>query len=298
VGQVASLWGQVLGDDGHVRASTTRQEPAARARSRRRFFTQLVLLVLAGAVIWYGAAWLRRSPAAESLAVIAHRGGADGTGAPEGTIGAFEAALAAGADWLEFDVRRTSDGVLIVLHDETVDRTTTGTGPITSLTLAEVRALDAGGGARIPTVEEIVDLARRAGIPILPEIKQGVGSPRLIGQLVDLLRASGYLEHSVIQSSEAETLEELRRLAPETKACWITGFGRFDISSPPADAEYVCALGEMVLLNPDMVRQAHDADRKVFAWWAGLETSITDGILESYGVDGLIVDDLRPFATR
>ena len=257
-----------------------------------------MLLLLAGVVLWYGAAWLRRSPPVEPMAVIAHRGGADGTGAPEGTIGAFEAALGAGADWLEFDVRRTADGVLVVLHDETVDRTTTGTGPIASLTLAEVQALDAGGGARIPTLEEVVDLAVRAGIPILPEIKQGVGTPGLTGQLVDLLRTSGYLDQSVIQSSEAETLEELRRLAPEAKACWITGFGRFDISSPPADAGYVCPMGEMVLLNPDMVRQAHESRRKVFAWWAGLETAISDGILESFGVDGLIVDDLRPFATR
>jgi glycerophosphoryl diester phosphodiesterase len=281
-----------------VRASITRQEPAARPGSRRRFFARLVLLVLAGAVLWYGAAWLQRSPAAEGLAVIAHRGGAGGTGAPEGTIGAFEAAIEAGADWLEFDVRRTADGVLVVLHDETVDRTTTGTGPITGLTLAEVLALDADGGGRIPTVEEVINVARRAGIPILPEIKQGVGTPGLTGQLVDLLRVSGYLERSVIQSSEPETLEELRRLAPEAKACWITGFGRFDISSPPADAGYVCAMGEMILLNPDMVRQAHEAGRKVFAWWAGVETATTDRILESYGVDGLIVDDLSPFVTR
>jgi glycerophosphoryl diester phosphodiesterase len=276
----------------------TRQEPAARPRSRRRFFTQFALLALAGAALWYGAAWLRRSPAAEPLAVIAHRGGVGGTRAAEGTIGAFESALEAGADWLEFDVRRTADSVLVALHDETVDRTTSGAGPITGLTLAEVQALDAGGGGRIPTVEEVVELAMRAGIPILPEIKQGVGNPGITGQLVDLLRGSGYLERSVIQSSEPETLEELRRLAPEAKACWITGFGRFDISSPPADAGYVCAMGEMVLLNPDMVRQAHDSGRKVFAWWADLETAITDGILESYGVDGLIVDDLSPFVTR
>lgn len=276
----------------------TRQEPAAPRRRRRRFFARLLLIVLAGVVLWYGAAWLRRSPAADALAVIAHRGGAVGSGAPEGTIGAFEAALEAGADWLEFDVRRTADGVLVVLHDETVDRTTSGTGLITGLTLAEVQALDAGGGARIPTVQAVVDVAMRAGIPILPEIKQGVGTPGVTGQLVDLLRTSGYLERTIIQSSAAETLDELRRLAPEAKACWITGFGRLDISSPPADAEYICAMGEMVLLNPDMVRQAHEAGRKVFAWWAGLETAITDGILESYGVDGLIVDDLSPFATR
>lgn len=273
-------------------------ERPARRRSRRRLAARLLLVVLAAGVVWYGLAWLRRIPAAEPLAVIAHRGGPGGSGAPEGTISAFEASIAAGADWLEFDVRRTADGALVVLHDDTVDRTTDGTGRIADLTLTEVRALDAGGGARIPTVEEIVDLAKRAGVPILPEIKDGAGNPGMTGQLVDLLREMGYLEHSVIQAFERDTLEELRRLAPEAKACWITGPWQFDISSPPADAAYVCLIGEMVLLNPDMVRQAHGADRKVFAWWAGAETGITDRILEAYGVDGLIVNDVGSLVDR
>jgi glycerophosphoryl diester phosphodiesterase len=262
--------------------------------SRRRRVAELALIALAAAVVWYGTAWLRRSPAAEPLAAIAHRGGPGGNDAPEGTIGAFEASIEAGADWLEFDVRRTADGELVVLHDDTVDRTTNGTGPITDLTLAEAQALDAGAGARIPTVEDVVDLAKRSGVPILPEIKNGPGNPGLAGELVDLLRAKGYLEHSVIQAFEPETLEELRRLAPDAMACWLTGLWQFDISTPPADAAYVCPMAEMVLLNPDMVRQAHESGRKVFAWWAGAETGITDGILEIYGVDGLIVNDLNP----
>jgi glycerophosphoryl diester phosphodiesterase len=276
----------------------TPREPTARRRSRRRLVAQLVLVVLAAAVVWYGLAWVRRIPAEESLAVIAHRGGPSGSGAPEGTIGAVEASIEAGADWLEFDVRRTADGVLVVLHDDTVDRTTDGTGPIRALTLAEAQALDAGGGARIPTVESIVDLAQQAGIPILPEIKDGPGNPGLTGQLLDLLRAKGYLDRSVIQAFEPETLEELRRLAPDAKACWLTGLWQFDISSPPADAAFVCPMAEMVLLNPDIVRQAHEAGRTVFAWWGGAETAITNGILEMYGVDGLIVDDVKLLVNR
>lgn len=270
-----------------------RSETTTRPRSRRRRIAQLVLVVLAAAVVWYGLAWVRRTPSAEPLTVIAHRGGPAGSDAPEGTIEAFEASIEAGADWLEFDVRRTADGVLVVLHDDTVDRTTNGTGPITALTLAEAQALDAGGGARIPTVEAIVDLAKQAAIPILPEIKDGAQNPRLTAQLVDLLRAKGYLDRSVIQAFEPETLEELRRLAPDAKACWLTGPWEFDISSPPADAAYVCPMAEMVLLNPDMVRQAHEAGRTVFAWWGAAETAVSRGILEAYGVDGLIVDDVK-----
>ncbi len=154
-------------------------KPTARPRIRRRRIAQVVLMVLSATVVWYGIAWVRRIPAAEPLAVIAHRGGPAGSDAPEGTVAAFEASIKAGADWLEFDVRSTADGALVVLHDATVDRTTNGTGSITALTLAEAQALDAGGGAQIPTVEAIVDLASNADIPILPEIKDAARNPGL-----------------------------------------------------------------------------------------------------------------------
>ena len=214
---------------------------------------------------------------------------------PRARWAAFRASIDAGADWLEFDVRRTSDGALVVLHDATVDRTTDGTGPIDSLSLAQVRALDEGGGATIPTVEDVVDLAAKADLPILPEIKDGLAVPGMTGELVDLLRAKGYLDHAVIQAFEAETLNELRRLAPDARACWLTGLWQFDLTEPPADAAYVCPMAEMVLLHPDMIRAAHASGRKVFAWWSALESPATNAFLEAYGVDGIIADDVRPF---
>jgi glycerophosphoryl diester phosphodiesterase len=252
-------------------------------------------VVVALLATWYGVAWLRHGPPIGGGTVaIAHRGGPGDDGAREGTLAAFQAAVDAGADWLEFDVRTTSDGVLVVLHDPTVDRTTDGTGAIAGMTLAQVRALDAGGGATIPTVEEVVELAAGAGLPILPEIKDGPAQAGVTGQLVDLIRAKGYLDHAVIQAFEAETLVELRRLAPEARACWLTGLWQFDLTQPPADAAYVCPMGEMVLLHPDMIRAAHASGRTVFAWWGALESAAADALLEAYGVDGIIVNDLRP----
>jgi glycerophosphoryl diester phosphodiesterase len=214
---------------------------------------------------WYLIAWVRHIPSDGPVAAIAHRGGSVGSEASEATIAAFQASIDAGADRLEFDVRSASDGVLVILHDDTVDRTTNGTGAISSLTFEQVRALDAGGGAKIPTVVEVVRLASAADIPILPEIKDGPLHPSVTGQLVDLLRAEDYLDRAVIQAFEPETLVKLRELAPEARACWLTGPWQFDITAPPADAGYVCPMGEMVLLNPDMVRQAHAAGLKVFA---------------------------------
>lgn len=249
-------------------------------------------MIAALVAVWYVIAWLRHGPPVDGrTAAIAHRGAPRGSGLPENTLAAFRAATEAGADWLEFDVRRTSDGVLVVLHDDTVDRTTDGTGRVADMTLAEVRALPPGDDATIPTVEEVIDLAAAAGVPILPEIKAGPADPGVTGQLVELLRAKGYLDQAVILAFEAETLEELRRIAPDARVCWLTRVA-FDVTRPPADATYVCPMAEIVLLNPDMIRAAHADDRIVFAWWLGLQSPAANAVLQAFGVDGLIVDDL------
>jgi glycerophosphoryl diester phosphodiesterase len=247
---------------------------------------------------WYASAWVRRIPAEGPALAIAHRGAPETSGAPENTLEAFRAALEAGADWLEFDVRATRDGVLVVIHDETVDRTTNGVGLVSELTLEELQTLDVDGGARVPTVAQVVALAASAGVPVLPEVKVGHSDPTVASRLVELLRSAGYLERSVIQSSDAETLEQLHRLGPDVATCWITGLWQLDVSAPPADADNLCPMGEMVLLNPDMIRQGHADGRQVLPWWSRLESGPAEAVLEAFGADGLIVDDVRPIVDR
>ena len=113
--------------------------------------------------------------------VLAHRGSR--LRAPENTLEAFALALQEGADGIEFDVRRTSDGVPVVLHDPDLDRTTDGRGPLASLPFAALRRLDAGAwfdrrhrGARIPSLAEVLDLCRgRAVVNIELKIDSGRG---------------------------------------------------------------------------------------------------------------------------
>src|SRR3712207_1869075 len=109
--------------------------------------------------------------------VIGHRGAAGY--APENTMVSFERALALRADAIELDVHPTKDGSLVVIHDPTLDRTTSGHGPVVEHTLAEIRALDAGSwfhpsfkDERVPTLDEVLDWARRR-TPVVIEIKQG-----------------------------------------------------------------------------------------------------------------------------
>lgn len=92
-------------------------------------------------------------PPAHRLFVFGHRGAAGL--APENTLAAVARGLAAGADGIEFDVQQV-DGTLIVLHDDTLERTTSGRGPLTALSVDQLRALDAGDGQRVPLLAEVV----------------------------------------------------------------------------------------------------------------------------------------------
>lgn len=258
----------------------------------------LIALALALGIAWYGIAWIRHTEPSTPFQAIAHRGGPGTSGTPEGTLGAFRASVEAGADWLEFDVRATRDGVLVVLHDETVDRTTNGTGRVSELTFDALRALDAGGGAQVPSVDEVVRLARDAGLPILPEVKDGPHHPEITPALLDLLDEADYLDRAVIQAFEPAELERIHAMRPDAETCLLTGWVPLDSTRVPGGTRTVCPLGEMLLLNPDLIRQAHADGLRVFAWWGFAESAVTNGILRAFGVDGLVVDDLSPLVPR
>ena len=101
---------------------------------------------------------------------IGHRGAAGH--APENTLAAIRKGIALGVDFVEIDVRCTADGVLVVLHDSTVNRTTNGKGPIDRLSLRDVKALDAGNGECIPTLEEVLNVvAGQTGLMVELKIK-------------------------------------------------------------------------------------------------------------------------------
>jgi glycerophosphoryl diester phosphodiesterase len=249
----------------------------------------VLLIVLSG--LYYGLQLLFRSPSNTPLQVIAHRGGR--AYAPENTLAAFRHAAKAGVPWLELDVQMTKDGVLVVLHDETVDRTTNGKGAVKDFTLAELRALDAGGGERIPTFQEVLALAQAAGVGLVPETKSAHLYPGIETKLLAALQQAHYLNHAIIQSFEADSLKTLHQLAPQAQLCALSGWGQLTVAEPAGDAHYVCPMAEMVLLNPYMVHQAHQAGRQVIVWFWLPESSFLMRLVQFWGADGLITDDPR-----
>lgn len=147
-------------------------------------------------------------PAADNrIAVIAHRG--EHLAHPENTLPAFQAAIDAGADFFELDVRTTADGRLVLMHDATVDRTTHNHGAVRQMTFDQIRALDAGG-AKVPSFEEALALAHgRIGVYV---DSKDIAPADLVGAL-----AKADMRNSVVIYGGAGFLKKVQQLDPSLK---------------------------------------------------------------------------------
>ncbi|MGO1539855.1 MAG: glycerophosphodiester phosphodiesterase [Leucobacter sp.] len=162
----------------------------------------------------------------DNVGIISHRGAA--AVAPENTLAATGLAIELGADFVEVDLQLTSDGVPVLMHDDTVDRTTSGSGAVGSYTYEEIRTLDAGqwfsaeyAGERVPTLEEFIQLIASSPTGALIELKGDWPEERII-EAADLLRSHNMLNTVALQSFELPTLEMLHEAAPEYARVLLT----------------------------------------------------------------------------
>ncbi|NLF64125.1 MAG: glycerophosphodiester phosphodiesterase [Chloroflexi bacterium] len=240
--------------------------------------------------------------------VIAHQGG-EGL-RPSNTMVAYRHALELGADVLEMDMHSTADGVLVLSHDETVDRLTDGAGLIKEMTWAELQELDAGyrwsdddgqtfpyrgQGITIPSLEEV--FAAFPGVPMNIEIKQQ--EPSIVAPFCELIRAFGREQQVLVASFHPAVMEEFRQTCPgvatsgtekEIRPFYI--LNRLAISSvysPPAEAFQVPEYsGGLHVVTAGFVRGAHRRNVAVHVWTVN-ETADMERLL-ALGVDGLITD--------
>ena len=224
------------------------------------------------------------------MMVIAHRGAS--SYAPENTLAAFDLALQMGVRHIELDIDFTSDGHIVVIHDDTVDRTTNGSGPVTSHTLAALRALDAGSwfgttftGERIPTFNEV--LARYKGRAHLhTEIKGH--SPSLSQRTADVIRTHGMEGQITITSFQKVRLEEMRAYAPELPTGWLV------VEVSEAIIVQARAMGVTQLcprantVTPALVRRLHAEGFVARAW--GVTTEALMQQVVQAGADGMTVN--------
>lgn len=241
--------------------------------------------------------------------VIAHQGG-EGLW-PSNTMVAFEHAVAMGVDMLEMDLHVTSDGALVVMHDETVDRTTNGTGRLEDMTLAEVKALDAGyrwtdddgqtypyrgQGITVATVEELFQAF--PDMPMTIEIKLVERIP-VAEPFCELIRKYNMQDKVLVASFHQDAMDAFRAVCPEvatsiTQNEVINFFVRHKLGlaasySPPGPAVQVPETRSgLRVITEGFVESAHQRGMDVHAWTINEPEDMQRMI--DLGVDGIITD--------
>ena len=240
--------------------------------------------------------------------VIAHRGAS--AHAPENTLAAFALAADMHADSFELDCSPTRDGRIVVIHDDTLDRTTSGAGSVAELDFAAVRAVDAGGwkdaryaGERIPTLAEALALAveRRIGVYIEVKCRDSQSRAmrrRLARGVAETIDRADWAGHTVVQSFSPRLCAVMRAEAPylrvallgeaRTAPAWLRLYAR---------ARWIGCAGLNVQardLTPARIRAIHRAGMTVAAWTVDDEADMLR--LARWGVDGIITN--RPDVCR
>lgn len=251
--------------------------------------------------------------AGDAVQVIAHQGGEEVR--PSNTMAAFNHAAEMGVDVLEMDVHSTADGVLVLIHDDTVDRTTDGTGKVNELTFAEIQQFDAGEywtdddgatypyrgqGITIPALEEV--LQTHGDLPMVIEIKQE--TPSIIEPFCNMLQKYEMTDRVLVGSFHHEVLIEFREACPgvatsmsqkEITPLWALSLvGLEEFYTPAGQAVQVPltselpVLGEVDVVTERFINNAHKRNIHVEVWT--IDDPAEMERLIGMGVDGIITD--------
>lgn len=193
------------------------------------------------------------------MKVMGHRGARHE--APENTLPSIARALEAGAEAIEVDVQPTRDGALVVIHDETLERTTDGAGRVDAHILAELRALDAGDGAQVPTLAEVLELCRGRA-ELFVELK----APGCEARVVQAIQAADQVEACFVKSFVHPWLLTVKALEPALRtACLLYGRPVDPAAVARAAKAEVFSVG-IALLDPDLVERCHAGGVQVCTW--------------------------------
>jgi len=229
-------------------------------------------------------------------AIIAHRG--DRANAPENTLAAFKQAADKGADAIEFDVKLTADGEVVVLHDQTVDRTTSGRGNVSRLSLATLRELDASvqfsgqfPAEKIPTLAEVFETV---GNKLYMNIElTNYSTPRdsLVSKVAEMVKKYGQQGRVLFSSFLARNLKNASTLLPEVPGGLLTlgGLMGFWGRTFGWRGDYYALHPYLTDVTPGLVDRVHAGGKRLHVWTVNQEEDIKKMI--GWGVDGIITDD-------
>lgn len=217
--------------------------------------------------------------------VLAHRG-ARGH-APENTLAAFDKALELGAKWIELDVQ-LHDGALWVFHDQRLERCTDGKGWLVDHTAAALRQLDAGGGQKIPLLQEVLEHLRgRVGLNI--ELKSGDGTAAAVATALRAALASGWKpEQFLVSSFHLPELREFKRRLPEVPLGVLLCGVPLDLAAAASQLGAQVVSLDRDFADPGLIADAQSRDMKVFVFTVNEREDIAR--FRAAGVDGVFTD--------
>jgi len=230
---------------------------------------------------------------------VAHRGAS--ALAPENTMAAFEKAVELGADVIELDLHLSRDGELVAIHDDTLDRTTDGHGPVHQRSLAELMRLDAGrwfgegfAGQRIPTLAQVLD--RFAGkVPLALEIKAGsTFFPGIEERVVSALRRHAAIDQAAVASFDHHALRRLKEIEPTIRTAALLVGRPVALSALAGPARANGLALEASFVTRSEVEACRAAGLKLVVWVVNDPAQMRHFI--RLGVDGIITD--RPDLLR
>jgi len=228
----------------------------------------------------------------EKVLIFAHRGA--NNLAPENTLKAFKKAIELKADYIEFDVHQSKDGEIVIMHDANTFRTTGHSGIIEKMTLEELKELDCGDDEKIPTLEELVKLAK-GKIGLNCEIKaKGIAQ-----KIIEIIKEADLFESTIISSFKQKELLKIKNLEPRlkiaslnpTRTGWILNwFSRKKMIKTAEENKFYAINPLYFVVNKKFIDKAHEKLIKVFPWTVDSITAIENLII--IGVDGIITNNI------
>lgn len=230
------------------------------------------------------------------LFVTAHRGFSGK--APENTLAAFRAAIDAGCDMIELDVHLSRDNQVVVIHDDTLERTTSGRGNVADRTFAELQRLDAGSwfdprfsGERIPALAEVLSLTRNR-ILVNIELKKGKNFPYTMEELADRtireVETAGMLDQVLFSSFDPAAIDRIREKNPLLPVALITNKPWAKPEDAGGGKRYPTLNCRFDVLNEGNIRLAHSVGIRIHAWTVNAPDDMRKAI--ALGVDGIITN--------
>ena len=241
----------------------------------------------------YNSATEHMNPQVEYLRTIevtAHRGAS--AFYPENTMSAFEGAIEFGADWIELDVQQSKDGKLFVMHDHSFYRTTGLREFSWNLTFDEIEQLDAGSffsdayaGEKIPSLEEVIQLAKENHVRLNIEIKPSANDKDIEKSVVDLVREMDFADSCVISSQMYGSLQKVKDYDPEISTLYVMSLAYGNINRLKAADGFSMEAGNA---TPSMVSRIHNAGKQIYVWTVNNRKTINRMI--DLNVDNIITD--------